>query len=254
MCLCVLLLHFKSASPKLLVVEDHEIPKENITSSMPSNSSCMCYKQCLVQPTCQGATFRRNFSLSGIIVSGPKEILKTSAICSFSTHKFKTTDLKYSLNNLVKKTVSFLRPPQPACNQAYIKKKFTAVENKYCLYFSPDQRSWDEAENECRNLTAQLASLSYDLLYTAVVKYHKEHHGDQDWWVNLSLKDGEWKWGDGTPHSSELGSGFWAPGQPNDDQSTSLAARMKKKRDFLLNDKKRTVENHYICAPLASQN
>ncbi|KAF2362809.1 C-type lectin-like [Trinorchestia longiramus] len=123
-------------------------------------------------------------------------------------------------------TVS-ISAPQPPCNQAYIKKKFTAVEDMYCLYFSEDVLKWDEAVNECTKLNAQLASLSYDLLYTAVVKYHKEHHGDKDWWVNLSWNDGEWKWGDGTPHSSETGSGFWASGQPNKYRYDSVAAVMK---------------------------
>ncbi|KAF2358654.1 C-type lectin-like [Trinorchestia longiramus] len=226
MCVCVLWLHFKSVSPKLLVVEDYEIPKENVTSSMPSNSSCMCYKQCLVQPTCQGATFRHSSSDSVTVVRGLEDTSKTSAICSFSTHKLKTTDLEKS-DNIVKKTVSFLRSPQPPCNQAYIKKKFTAVEDMYCLYFSEDVLKWDEAVNECTKLNAQLASLSYDHLYTAVVKYHKEHHGDKDWWVNLSWKDGEWKWGDGTPHSSKVGSGFWALVQPNKSPHDSYPAVMK---------------------------
>ncbi|XP_031416142.1 CD209 antigen-like protein E [Clupea harengus] len=72
-------------------------------------------------------------------------------------------------------------------------------------YVSTEQKSWNEAREDCRKKGADLVIVNN--------RNEQEFLSDlqKEFWIGLTDHDGKWKWVDGRP----LTDGFWDSGQPN---------------------------------------
>ncbi|XP_053335466.1 uncharacterized protein LOC128508261 [Clarias gariepinus] len=79
----------------------------------------------------------------------------------------------------------------------------------YCM--SIEEKSWTQSRQDCRDKGADLVIINSREEQEVIGK----KLGHSDFWIGLSDRDteGEWKWVDGTPVTTE----FWNKGEPNGD-------------------------------------
>ncbi|XP_053086704.1 CD209 antigen-like protein E [Pangasianodon hypophthalmus] len=110
----------------------------------------------------------------------------------------------------------------------------------YCM--SNETKSWEESRQNCSSRGADLV----------IINSREEHEfisqqlGGSQAWIGLSDRDreGEWKWVDGTPLTTE----YWAPGEPSNGTDEDCAEiYYTDSNKAVWNDKKCSVKLHWIC-------
>ncbi|XP_053086703.1 C-type lectin domain family 17, member A-like [Pangasianodon hypophthalmus] len=114
----------------------------------------------------------------------------------------------------------------------------------YCM--SKETKSWEESRQNCSSRGADLV----------IINSKEEHEfigqqlGGSQAWIGLSDRDreGEWKWVDGTPLTTE----YWGPGEPGNTGDEDCAEIYNTDK-VVWNDMKCSDKRHWICEKRLSQ-
>uniref|UniRef100_A0A8C9ZGJ2 C-type lectin domain-containing protein n=1 Tax=Sander lucioperca TaxID=283035 RepID=A0A8C9ZGJ2_SANLU len=74
----------------------------------------------------------------------------------------------------------------------------------------PNQKTWEEAQQDCRGKSSDLAVVHSQDEQTALNKYSVGSSGTDGYWFGLRAEGGRWKWIDG----SNLTESYWTPQPP----------------------------------------
>ncbi|XP_035861929.1 C-type lectin domain family 10 member A-like isoform X1 [Sander lucioperca] len=74
----------------------------------------------------------------------------------------------------------------------------------------PNQKTWEEAQQDCRGKSSDLAVVHSQDEQTALNKYSVGSSGTNGYWFGLRAEGGRWKWIDG----SNLTESYWTPQPP----------------------------------------
>ncbi|XP_032063739.1 C-type lectin domain family 6 member A-like [Aythya fuligula] len=86
-----------------------------------------------------------------------------------------------------------------------------------CYYFSGDQMSWDESQQNCSGMGSQLVVINTEAEQEFLFRSLKglvTNTYETKYYIGLSAhKTGQWQWVDWTPYKKMAT--FWKPGEPN---------------------------------------
>ncbi|XP_030643643.1 low affinity immunoglobulin epsilon Fc receptor-like [Chanos chanos] len=87
----------------------------------------------------------------------------------------------------------------------------------HCYFISTEEKSWSESRQDCRDRGADLVIINSSEQFVTSLKTRA--------WIGLTDRDteGRWQWMDGTA----LSTGYWAPGEPNDDSGGEDCAEIR---------------------------
>ncbi|KAK2845088.1 hypothetical protein Q5P01_011747 [Channa striata] len=85
----------------------------------------------------------------------------------------------------------------------------------------PDQKTWEEARENCRGKISDLAVIVNEAQKDFTTKNSWNSTGISGYWIGLKVEDGRWKWVDG----SNLNNDLWIEAPVNGRCATSLAGK-----------------------------
>ncbi|XP_076111582.1 perlucin-like protein [Mytilus galloprovincialis] len=117
----------------------------------------------------------------------------------------------------------------------------------HCYFFSPDGKTWHDAEKQCTNMGGYLAKITdsaenswvVDMLNKSAIFYH-------GFWMGMTdlKKEGEWRWVDG----SSVRFYNWSPNQPDDNNNREDCGHFWSLHHYEWNDAPCNLDNMgYIC-------
>ncbi|XP_063050305.1 asialoglycoprotein receptor 1-like [Engraulis encrasicolus] len=107
-------------------------------------------------------------------------------------------------------------------------------------FFSTESKNWHDSRADCRQRAADLV-----IVNSWVEEDFLSSHLQESTWMGLSDIDteGVWKWVDGT----QLTSGFWAPGEPNNVKGDEDCVHLDKGREWKWNDNTCSQPKRWTC-------
>ncbi|XP_074523912.1 galactose-specific lectin nattectin-like [Halichoeres trimaculatus] len=119
--------------------------------------------------------------------------------------------------------------------------------NSRCFKFFYEEKSWDNAENECIKLGGNLASIHTEADLDALLGMIKTSTGkNKQTWVggHDTVKENCWRWSDGTPFNFT----WWGNKEPNNFKDAEHCMELNfSKNPQHPNDWKCKDERSYIC-------
>ncbi|KAK3590350.1 hypothetical protein CHS0354_029574 [Potamilus streckersoni] len=119
-------------------------------------------------------------------------------------------------------------------------------QDKFCYKFHLECRSWLQAREICQEEGGDLISLREgNINFFSNLARLKSNKADcNSVWVGTtdSTREGQWFWLNGV----EIGSVFWAPGQP-DNCNSKNCGNLAELNDFKMNDDDCNRKLHFIC-------
>ncbi|XP_071171999.1 perlucin-like protein [Mytilus edulis] len=116
-----------------------------------------------------------------------------------------------------------------------------------CYFFSTDQKSWHDAEVECRNMGGNLTQVN-DFAENSwiVTMITSKNVTQQNYWMggNDLKEEGDWRW---MNDLSKVNFTSWSLGEPNDYGGGEDCAHFRLTKNYQWNDMPCTNENGYIC-------
>ncbi|XP_077371345.1 macrophage mannose receptor 1-like [Festucalex cinctus] len=93
-----------------------------------------------------------------------------------------------------------------------------------CFYFSRETTQWEVAEDTCLSMGAHLASIRDD----SEQSWLTSQIGQQDFWIGLTdqIREGEWKWTDGSPYDHSLSNWNTPTDEPNNNGGNENCGQM----------------------------
>ncbi|XP_047739602.1 uncharacterized protein LOC125178870 [Hyalella azteca] len=150
---------------------DAKIAQAWTTSYLEAPSTCVCRNRCFVDTRCLAVSITQAASVSKCNFSSRASVLTNLLI----------TDPAY---------ITFMKK-RDAC-----KPGFEAV-GRFCYFFSTNAVNFATARSSCELFGSVLAYPSSDAQMADLVAYlNSNKPGTTDWWVDLTLIEGQWFWKD----------------------------------------------------------
>ncbi|KAM9449864.1 CD209 antigen-like protein C [Clarias gariepinus] len=119
--------------------------------------------------------------------------------------------------------------------------------NSSFYFMSNETKSWTESRQDCRDKGADLVIINSREEQEFISK--QKVNNKVQAWIGLSDREteGEWKWVDGTPLTTEKNIKFWANKEPNGGAGENCAEFYSGAAGNFCNDKKCSVKLNWIC-------
>ncbi|XP_026181892.1 type-2 ice-structuring protein-like [Mastacembelus armatus] len=118
-----------------------------------------------------------------------------------------------------------------------------ALNNGRCFTYVPRYMSWNDAQVNCRNKNANLASVRDKDDYAVIQKVIADGKWTRTVWIG-GQKGGSWFWIDGTPFRYTN----WAPGQPDYEWGNEFCIQVNYGAQKLWGDEYCGSLMHFVCS------
>ncbi|ELU01345.1 hypothetical protein CAPTEDRAFT_139885 [Capitella teleta] len=114
-----------------------------------------------------------------------------------------------------------------------------------CYLINHDKLTWEEARENCKDVDADLASITGTNDQSYITALVKSMTGSSSYWTGGNDLDQEsgWKWSDGSPFAYF----YWADGEPNDAGGEEWCIEVETGKDAKWNDHHCTEPRASIC-------